>query len=105
MGFGGGVGVVSAEEAANNGEENEYEVEGVAAVLNCTRFEDVGSERVQRRNHDEREHQHEYEEEYEEGGGGEQQRVRAAKTAAVSLLNRPERWHCPRVTLLLVHFV
>ena len=70
MGFGGGVGVASAEEAANNGEENEYEVEGVAAVLNCTRFEeDVGSERVQRRR------------------------------------SVTERWHCPRVTLLLVHFV
>ena len=58
-GFGGGV---SAEEATNNGEEHEYEVEGIPAVFHRTRFKDVGSERVQCRNYDERENQREYEE-------------------------------------------
>jgi len=66
-GFGGGV---SAEEATNNGEEHKHEVEKIPAAFHRTRFKDVGSERVQCRNYDEREHQREYEEEYEEGRGG-----------------------------------
>lgn len=67
QGFGGGV---SAEEAANNGEEHEHEVEKIPAVFHRTRFKDVGGERLHCRNHDEREHEREYDEEYEEGRGG-----------------------------------
>ncbi|RDX98862.1 hypothetical protein CR513_18167, partial [Mucuna pruriens] len=43
MGFGG---VVSAEEATNDGEEDEYDVEGVPAVLDGAGSEDARSERL-----------------------------------------------------------
>lgn len=58
--------VVSIEEAANDGEENKHDVEGVPAMLHCLRSEDVGSEGVQGGDHDEGEDESENEEEYGE---------------------------------------
>lgn len=92
MGFSFGRVVIFAEKAANDGKENENEVEGIPAFFNGLGFEDVGSERVQRGHYDEDECECCDEEQDDEGGGGDDQRVRAAEMAAVGTVGlKPER--------------
>lgn len=87
-------GVVPAEEATENDEEDKHEVEGIPALLDRIGFENLGGEKLQRGNYDQSECECNHQNAHEKCTGAQEQRVRAAQAAATAAF-RPEWW--PRV--------
>lgn len=89
------VGVVPAEEGADNGEEDKHKVEGVPTLLDGIGFEKMVGECVQRGkdcgNYDQRECKCNHQNAYQNRTGAEKQRVRSSEAAVATVL-RPEVW-------------